>query len=384
MKLDPLKFFPIVFLCAASLVGSAQVPRSKHIWLVTEENHSYEQATQAMPYLMSLANKYGLATQSYADMHNSLSTLMHLTSGQTVTNNDNTTLYFNVDNIIRRLMGAGLTWRSYQESIPYAGYEGIGAYPYVKRHDPLAYFTDTNTSAQRINAVPLPSNFTTAPEVSFSYVTPNLLHDAHDGSMQAADYWLSKHIPAILARPEFQAGGDGLMIVTFDEGNLSPKVDYRCTATTYNTAGNGCGGRILTVLIGPHVRPGFSSAIWHNHEGVLKTICLALGLSGCPGAAASALPMSEFFNGAYVKILTPAAGAPVRAGASFTFQAQTIDPYHPVSAMRVYVDNVSVYQTASSFLDTALKLSAGTHSVTVNAWDSSGALMQAHQSITAQ
>ena len=383
MNLSPQKLLVIILLTATSLLCSAQVPRSKHVWLLAEENHSYEQATQAMPYLMSMAGKYGMATQSYADMHNSLSTLMHLTSGQTVTNNDNTTLYFNVDNIVRRLMAAGLTWRSYQENIPYAGYEGIGAYPYVKRHNSMAYFTDTNTSAERIHSVPLPADLTTAPEANLSYVTPNLLDDAHDGTMAAADSWLSKHLPAILARPEFQPDGDGLLIITFDEGNLSP-IDFRCSATTSSSAGNGCGGRILTVLIGPHVRRGFRSAIWHNHESVLKTVCLSLGLSGCPGAAATALPMSEFFENGYVKFITPLAGVTAQVGRSFTFEAQTVDPYHPVSAMKVYVDNRNVYTTLSGFVDTALTLSAGTHNVVVNAWDSSGALFQARESITAK
>ena len=379
----PQKFFLTLFLAATSLFVSAQVPASKHVWVLAEENHSYEQATVAMPYLMSVANKYGLATQSYADMHNSLSTLMHLTSGQTVTNNDNTTLYFNVDNLIRRLMGAGLSWRSYQESIPYAGYEGIGVYPYVKRHNPVAFFTDTDTSVQRIHSVPLPADFTTAPEVNFSYVTPNLLHDAHDGTMAAADAWLKSHLPAILARPEFQPGGDGLLIITFDEGNLSP-TDFRCSATTSSSAGNGCGGRIVTVLIGPHVKPGFRSAVWHDHESVLKTVCLSLGLSGCPGAAATALPMSEFFESGSIRILAPAVGVTERAGSAFTFQAQTVDPYHPVSAMKVYVDNRMVYYTLSGFVDTVLTLAAGTHNVVVNAWDSSGALFQTRQSITAK
>ena len=383
MNYLPQKLFLILFLGATSLLSLAQVPRSQHVWLITEENHSYEQASEAMPYLMSMANQYGLATQSYADMHNSLSTLMHLTSGQTVTNNDNTTLYFNVDNIVRRVMGAGLTWRSYQESIPYAGYEGIGAYPYVKRHNPLAFFTDTNTSAQRIHSVPQPANFTTAPEANFNYVTPNLLHDAHDGTMAAADSWLKSHLSAILARPEFQSGGDGLMIITFDEGNLGP-TDFRCSATTSSSAGNGCGGHILTVLIGPHVRRGFRSATWHNHESVLKTVCMSLGLSGCPGTAETALPMSEFFANGYVKILAPVTGSLMQAGHAFTFKAQTVDPFHPVNAMKVYVDNIKVYTTFSGFVDTALTLTAGTHNVVVNAWDSSGALFQTRQSITAR
>jgi len=42
------------FVLALIPLSVAQVPRSKHVWLITEENHSYEKAVVAMPYLMSL------------------------------------------------------------------------------------------------------------------------------------------------------------------------------------------------------------------------------------------------------------------------------------------------------------------------------------------
>jgi hypothetical protein len=57
-----------------------QVPQSKHVWIVTEENHSYESVigNSGMPYFNSLATKYGLATQYYSEQHNSISALMWL------------------------------------------------------------------------------------------------------------------------------------------------------------------------------------------------------------------------------------------------------------------------------------------------------------------
>src|SRR5690242_859540 len=90
-----------VVVCLTGLCAAAQVPRSHHVWVITEENHSFEAAAADMPYLMSLGNEYGIASQYYADMHNSLSALMHLTAGQTVTTNDSTSDTFNVDNIVR-------------------------------------------------------------------------------------------------------------------------------------------------------------------------------------------------------------------------------------------------------------------------------------------
>jgi len=112
------------FVCLFSLYGGAQVPRSRHVWIVGEENHSFEDAAGSMPYLMSLGRQYGIATQYYADMHNSISALMHLTAGQTVTTDDSTPKTFDVDNIVRQLLRKGLSFRSYQEQLPRAGFLG--------------------------------------------------------------------------------------------------------------------------------------------------------------------------------------------------------------------------------------------------------------------
>src|SRR5262249_55483822 len=114
--------------------------------------------------------------------------------------------------------------------------------------------------------------------------------DAHSGTLQAADQWLQANVPVILDRPEFQPGGDGILFVVWDEGNLS--TDNRCSATVKY----GCGGRTATLVIGPQVKPGYKSTTTYHSENVLKTVCVAMGLSPCPGAAQNADPMGEFFT----------------------------------------------------------------------------------------
>ena len=44
--------------------------------------------------------------------------------------------------------------------------------------------------------------------------------------------------------------------------------------------------------------------------------------------------------------------------------------------MRIYVDNVSVYLVSASKLDTSVSIASGTHSVVVQAWDSTGAVFK--------
>src|ERR1700751_1473694 len=110
-------------------VASAQsVPPSSHVWMITEENHSYEDVVgnSQMPYYNQLISKYGLATQFYSDQHSSLPALMWFVAGAPVeTNNDTTSCQHSDDNIVRELLNQGYTWRSYQEDLPYAGYQKL-------------------------------------------------------------------------------------------------------------------------------------------------------------------------------------------------------------------------------------------------------------------
>src|SRR5271157_2416232 len=70
--------------CARHQRGDAEVPatpipaemvRFEHVFVVVEENQNYDEVignTQDMPYLNSLASKYGVATNYYANTHPSL------------------------------------------------------------------------------------------------------------------------------------------------------------------------------------------------------------------------------------------------------------------------------------------------------------------------
>ena len=74
-----------------------------------------------------------------------------LTTGQLVTNDDGFAGTVGVDNIIRELITAGKTWKSYAESLPSIGYTGGDVYPYAKRHNPFSYFTDVVNSSTQLN-----------------------------------------------------------------------------------------------------------------------------------------------------------------------------------------------------------------------------------------
>jgi phosphatidylinositol-3-phosphatase len=359
-------------------VALGQVPQSKHVWLITEENHSYESVigNSSMPYFNSLAKKYGLATQYYSPLHNSLSALMWLVAGQTVTADNSTTACFTDNNVVRQVLAKGMRWRSYQVDLPYAGFQGLYNLNYVRRHNPLIDFSDSCTAEQRVHSVPytqLATDIADHATPNYVYITPNVDEDSHDGTLGEADQWLSQNLPAILKLPEFKPGGDGLLFVVFDEGDLF--TDNRCSSRVNLR----CGGRIATLVIGPQVKPGYRSSVLYSHANLLRTVCDAMSFTSCPGAGALAAPMSDFFN--KVKISTPPGQAQV---ASPVRVAATTSNSSPVYEIQVYIDDQLKYPTSGSKVDASLPIDLGKHHIVVQSWDTAGGIHKSGVDVNVQ
>jgi acid phosphatase len=239
-----------------------------------------------MPYLNSLANQYGLATQFYANTHPSIGNYFMMTVGEIITNNDNYNGVVTADNLVRHLLNAGKTWKSYAESLPYVGYTGGDRGLYVRHHNPFTYFSDVlNSQVQKDNLVPFTQfptdmNDNHLPEISF--VIPNRDDDAHDGTLQQADTWLRNHIAPLLNNAAFRQ--DGILLIVFDEAQESD--------------GSHGGGHIPVVVVGPRVVHGRRSTVFHQHQSTLRTIGEAIGLTSFPGLAQSAHDLGELFGSA--------------------------------------------------------------------------------------
>jgi acid phosphatase len=282
-------FGGVVSAPAAQGTGSATistVPSSTHVFLLVEENHSYSSVigSSSMPYLNSLASKYGLATQYYANTHPSIGNYFMLTAGAVITNNDSFCGTITNDNVVRHLLNAGKTWKSYAESLPSVGSTGCSSGAYVKKHNPFAYFSDVANSSEKNNLVPFTQfskDLINGALPNFSFIVPNLNDDAHDGTLKQANQWLTTNIAPLLASSMFKAGGSGLLIIVFDE------------SVTSDTAHGG--GHVAAVIIGPKVKPGSKTANLYQHQNTLKTLMEALGVKTYPGAAGSASPITGVF-----------------------------------------------------------------------------------------
>jgi phosphatidylinositol-3-phosphatase len=278
----------------SSVSGTATVTvqQSAHIVLVMEENQSYATVvhnTTDWPNLNQLIANGALPTNYFANTHPSIGNYFMLTTGQILTNDDSSKTIWDVDNIARRMLAANIPFRIYAEGIT-QGYVGGNTGLYLVRHNPFALLSDIANNPQVANQTIWPfSQFAidlangNLPE--FSYIVPDVNDDAHNGTPQQADTWLQTNVVLPLSSSSaFASGGDGLLIVNFDEAADS---DTR----------HG-GGQIAPVFWGPLAKTGYTqtSTTLYQHQSMLNTMMIILGLQNPPAAAATAPSMSEFLQ----------------------------------------------------------------------------------------
>jgi len=263
-------------------------PTFAHVAVVVLENHSYSEVigNTSMPYLNGLAQQYGLAAQYYADAHPSLPNYFMLTTGKTETPDDNFTGTISDDNVGRELTKAGKSWKCYAESLPSAGYLGADVYPYARRHNPFTYFSDfqNNAAAAANNLVPFTqfaADLGNNALPQYSFIVPDMMDDAHDGTLAQADTWLQQNIGPLISSSAFQSSG--LLIITFDEGSQSDVT-------------NG-GGQVATIIVSTKAKKNYVSKTLLEHQSTLRLSLAGAGVTTFPGAAGTAADMTEFFTG---------------------------------------------------------------------------------------
>jgi phosphatidylinositol-3-phosphatase len=277
--------------------SGGSVPTVDHVFLLVLENHSFSNVIGSphMPYLNSLATEHSLAINYFANAHPSLPDYFMLSVGLPETFDDNFSGMVTDDNVVRTLSASAKTWKAYIEDLPFPGYTGGDVSPrYLKHHNPFAYLSDVlNSSTQAANIVPF-SQFSADLSVgmlpNFGFIIPNPENDAHtcpgaapscaDGDLlNATDQWLKNNIDPVINSPAF---GNSVFIITWDE-------------STQQDIANG-GGQVATLLIGAHVKTGFRSTSFYQHQSTLRLILDLLSTADLPNTAAIAPSMAEFFQ----------------------------------------------------------------------------------------
>ncbi|MDH4285775.1 MAG: alkaline phosphatase family protein, partial [Gallionellaceae bacterium] len=119
--------------CCATPAQAQPLPRPDHIVIVVEENRHFTQiiGNPDAPFVNSLARQGVLFTQSFGVTHPSQPNYLALFSGSTYGLTSNACPQeLKGDNLASTLLAKGLSFASYSESMPGAGFEGCayGAY----------------------------------------------------------------------------------------------------------------------------------------------------------------------------------------------------------------------------------------------------------------
>jgi phosphatidylinositol-3-phosphatase len=218
---------------AGSAAGLGQL---RKILVVMEENHSIQQIFPGgMPYLWTLAQRYAYATDWSDVAHPSLPNYLAIFAGSAFNNPQDCApapdCSYPGPSVFGQALARGKSAKAYEESMPQpcdAGFAG----EYDVNHNPWAYFPSEAVSC-RANDVPAgtPAGGALAdvarggalPDVGL--ITPNLLHDGHDGTLAQADAWLRGWVPVLMSGPDWRSGRLAIVVV-FDEGETTEQVPF--------------------------------------------------------------------------------------------------------------------------------------------------------------
>jgi phospholipase C len=254
------------------------------------ENHS-ESSLSAGPYMSSLAQQCGTASdwQDAGSAYDSEPNYIAATTGLAgsalssfncdcpQSSSNQTT----ADNIFRQVRTAGLTEKSYEESMT-TNCSDTDSGDYAVRHNPAVFMTGgSDRAACQADDIPMGSNVAgalvddiaanTLP--NFAFVTPNLCNDMHDCSVAAGDAFLEVLVPQILDSASYQSGNT-LLIINTDEDTP-----------------------VLNIVVAPSVNPGTVVTTAVSHYGELRATEEALGLPLLGQAAnAAAEDLRAAFN----------------------------------------------------------------------------------------
>ena len=234
------------------------------IWL---ENTDFALASKD-PNLSALA-KEGITLSNYFGVtHPSQPNYVASHGGDNfgMDNDDFNQIAANVSAITDLLEDKSISWGSYQQHLPYTGYQGFqwlnqqsAANDYVRKHNPPVIY-DVNTTPRRLT---YQKNFTefhmdvrNEKLPQWVFITPNMTNDAHDSSVTVAGTFVREFMTPLMKNEYFMK--NTLILVTFDE------------TETYTET-----NKVFSFLLGgavPASLKGTTDDNYYNHYSEIATV----------------------------------------------------------------------------------------------------------------
>lgn len=283
----------------------------KHIVWIWEENKDESQVIGAAPYIDSVASKCASETNildngttaalasepqyaagtSGSNCNKGISSTSGPGTGCILDDGDyGPANSLKTQSIFELVTASGGTWKSYQESMP-SSCARTTTNPYAFKHNPAAFYSNISSDCAKydvpfpgINCPTMGSAVCSTPTgaladdikngnlPTYTFITPNLNNDMHDGTIAQGDNWLGTYLPLFINGPNYRAG-DTAIFIMWDEGSTSTGAPL-----------------IPSLVIAPSVKPGTKVTTASNNIGLLKTTEDALGLSPYLGCASGKAP----------------------------------------------------------------------------------------------
>lgn len=234
---------------ASSAPGGTAAPaqgRVRKLLVIMEENHSADEVfPSGMPYLWRVAQRYGYATDWSAIGHPSLPNYLAIFGGSAFNQppdcSPGPACAYPGPSVFGQALAGGDTARAYEESMPQPC-DTTSSGTYAVKHNPWAYFP-SESAVCRAGDLPAgtPADGALAADVrsgalpTIGLITPNLDHDAHDGTLAQADAWLRGWLPLLMSGPDWRQGRLAIVVV-FDEGDTTNRVPFVLIAPSVSGA----------------------------------------------------------------------------------------------------------------------------------------------------
>ena len=193
------------------------------------------------------------------------------------------------NHLVTLLENAGISWKTYQESLADGDDPLTDHDPYRVKHNPFVFFDDVGQNPARRAAhvrpyselaADLQDDETTA---RYIFIIPNITNDMHSlgqGSSskeRQGDDWLAREVPTIMSSKAYR--DNGALFITWDEGH-----------------GDTSDGPIGLIVLSPLAKGyGYANNIHYTHSSLLRTLQEIFDVEPFLGDAAGANDLRDLF-----------------------------------------------------------------------------------------
>ncbi|KAI2625472.1 phosphoesterase family-domain-containing protein [Xylaria nigripes] len=254
----------------AKLVPGRAFDRFISIWL---ENEDFEKVDVDSAFVD--LKRFGiLQTRYYAQTHPSQPNYLAAVGGDYwgLDHDDVVWIPSNISTIVDLLEPKQISWKGYFEGLPGPGYMAqasigrpenhspSGTWDYVRKHNPFVSYDSISYDGSRLLNIlsfdEFQADFASGTVPQFVFMSPNMLNDGHNTTLEHATNWVREFLQPLLADGAFKERT--LVQLTYDENEDYSKPN-----------------RIVSLLLGnavPTSLQGSTDDTFYTHYSILSTV----------------------------------------------------------------------------------------------------------------